>query len=494
MSNIDFAKLSVSACADALAKKEYSAVELVKAIAENVRKNDGEIRAFLKFDEESALAAAKESDARRAAGKILSPYDGIVIGVKDNIAVTGETISCASKILAPVKSPYDATAIAKLKNQGFIPFGRLNMDEFAMGSSCENSAFFPTKNPLDTSRVPGGSSGGSAAAVAAKFLPSALGSDTGGSIRQPASFCGTVGLKPTYGRVSRYGLVAFASSLDQIGPLSPNVEDAAVILDAISGHDPMDCTSLDQTGTNAAAAVRAGRDASLKGVKIGLPKEYYAASGLDSGVAKVFDEAIENLKKLGAEIVEVSLPHTEYAVAVYYIVATAEASANLARFDGIRYGDRKEAKDLVDTYFKSRGAGFGAEVKRRILLGTYVLSSGYYDAYYLRAQKVRTLIKRDFEEAFTKCDLLLTPVAPNLPFHFGEKSDPLQMYLSDIFTIALNLAGNCGVSLPGGVDPTTGLPVGIQLIAPNLGEEKLLTAAAIYEKQAFAFAPKAFGC
>ncbi len=494
MSKIDFAKLSIAACADALAKKEYSSEELVKAISENIRRNDDKIHAFLKFDEEAALRAAKESDARRASGKALSAFDGIPVGIKDNIAVTGETISCASKILAPVKSPYDATAVAKLKNQGFIPFGRLNMDEFAMGSSCENSAFFPTANPLDTSRVPGGSSGGSAAAVAAKFLPSALGSDTGGSIRQPASFCGTVGLKPTYGRVSRYGLVAFASSLDQIGPLSPCVEDAAIILDAVSGHDPMDATSLDLAGTRALAAVREMRDTQLKGMKIGLPKEYYASSGLDSGVAQVFEQSIENLKKLGAEIVEVSLPHTEYAVAVYYIVATAEASANLARFDGIRYGDRKAGRDLVDTYFKSRGAGFGAEVKRRILLGTYVLSSGYYDAYYLRAQKVRTLIKRDFEEAFKSCDLLLTPVAPNLPFHFGEKSDPLQMYLSDIFTIALNLAGNCGISIPGGVDAKSGLPVGIQLIAPSLAEEKLLGAAAVYEKQAFAFAGKVFGC
>jgi len=371
--------------------------------------------------------------------------------------------------------------IAKLKAKGIIPFGRLNMDEFAMGSSCENSAFQKTANPRDTTRVPGGSSGGSAAAVAAGFLPAALGSDTGGSIRQPAAFCGVVGLKPTYGRVSRYGLVAFASSLDQIGPLSSDVLDAAILLDLIAGEDPRDTTTLPGQGGGAADAVKEGlRAGSLAGVKVGLPREYFSHA-LEAGVGEVVRGAIEQVKRLGAEVVDVSLPHTASAVAVYYIVATAEASANLARFDGIRYGARKEARDLVDTYFKSRGAGFGAEVKRRILLGTYVLSSGYYDAYYLRAQKVRTLIRRDFEEAFKACDLLLSPVTPNVAFHFNEKSDPLQMYLSDIFTIALNLSGNCGISLPAGTDAATGMPVGVQLMAPPLAEPALLRSAAVLE-------------
>ncbi|MCQ2378292.1 MAG: Asp-tRNA(Asn)/Glu-tRNA(Gln) amidotransferase subunit GatA [Victivallaceae bacterium] len=495
MANVDFATLGVVSCAEALAQKKYSSRELVSAMLENIRRSDGRIHAFLNVDENAALAAADASDARRAAGAPLSDFDGVPIGVKDNISVEGETLSCAGKILAPVRSPYDATAITRLKSQGFIPFGRLNMDEFAMGSSCENSAFGPTANPLDVGRVPGGSSGGSAAAVAAKFVPAALGSDTGGSIRQPAAFCGAVGLKPTYGRVSRSGLVAFASSLDQIGPLAPCVEDAAAVFDAISGHDPLDCTSLELPGAKTLAAVRAvARTNPLSGMKIGLPGEYFGAGGISSGVAKVMDDAVAALRKLGADVVEVSLPHTEYAVAVYYIVATAEASANLARFDGIRYGDRKKGADLVDTYFKSRGEGFGAEVKRRILLGTYVLSSGYYDAYYLKAQKVRTLIRRDFEEVFRKCDLLLTPVTPDVAFRFGEKSDPLQMYLSDIFTIALNLAGNCGVSIPGGVDAETDLPVGIQLIAPDLAEDRLLAAAAAYEKNVFSFRPAPFGC
>ena len=467
--------------AEDLKNKKISSVELAKECFDKVDERDNTVKAFLSVDREAVLKAAEESDKRRAEGKALSDFDGIPVGIKDNIAVRGETLSCASKLLKPVVSPYDATAVARLRSSGIIPFGRLNMDEFAMGSSCENSAFQKTCNPCDTERVPGGSSGGSAAAVAAGLVPATLGSDTGGSIRQPASFCGTVGLKPTYGRVSRYGLVAFASSLDQIGPLSNSVSDAAALLDIMSGVDPMDSTSLNAEVPNTLAAALAGAESrSLKGVKIGLPEEYFS-SGLTGGVDKVMQNSIELVKKMGAEIVSVSLPHTKYAVAVYYIVATAEASANLARFDGIRYGDRKEAKDLIDTYFKSRGAGFGDEVKRRILLGTYVLSSGYYDAYYLRAQKVRTLIRRDFEEAYKKCDILLTPVTPNVAFKFGEKSDPLQMYLSDIFTIALNLSGDCGVSVPGGVDESTGMPVGVQFLAPALGEAKLLGAASAFE-------------
>lgn len=470
---------SLEQLAAGLAAGEFTAVELAQECLDRVAARDGSIKAFLEIDSEKVLTAAAESDARRAAGKALSAWDGIPVGIKDCIATAGERCSCSSKILEPVKSPYDSTAVARLRQAGFIPFGRLNMDEFAMGSSCENSAIQKTANPRDITRVPGGSSGGSAAAVAGGMVPAALGSDTGGSIRQPASFCGITGMKPTYGRVSRYGLVAFASSLDQIGPMTNSVLDSAILLDVMAGKDPRDSTSLAVPAGGFADAARAGRD--LKGMKIGLPKEYFQAPGMDPGVSAIMQESIEKVKSLGAETVEVSLPHTKYAVAVYYIVATAEASANLARFDGIRYGNRIEGRDLVETYFRTRGAGFGDEVKRRILLGTYVLSSGYYDAYYLRAQKVRTLIRRDFEEAAKVCDLLLTPVTPSVAFHFGEISDPLQMYLSDIFTIALNLAGNCGISVPAGVDKATGMPVGVQFLAPALEEAKLFRAAAAFE-------------
>ena len=463
-----------------LKRGEFTSCDIVDAALEAVKTRDAEIRAFLEVSAENALREAVAADARRKNGQPLSEWDGIPIGIKDNIAVKGERLSCASKLLAPVKSPYDATAIKNLRRFGFIPFGRLNMDEFAMGSSCENSAFRKTANPHDTTRVPGGSSGGSAAAVAAGLVPAALGSDTGGSIRQPAAFCGVVGMKPTYGRVSRYGLVAFASSLDQIGPLALSVEDAATLLSATAGADQMDSTCLDDPCADYVAAAREGANApSLAGLKVGLPEEYFA-SGCSADVAKVLDDTIEKIKALGATPVKVSLPHTKYAVAVYYIIATAEASANLARFDGVRYGDRREGADLIDGYFKSRGAGFGSEVKRRILLGTYVLSSGYYDAYYLRAQKVRTLIRKDFSDAFQSCDVMLGPVTPTVAFHFGEKSDPLQMYLSDIFTIALNLSGCCGLSLPAGTGEGN-MPVGVQLMAPELGEARLLRTAAALE-------------
>ncbi len=471
---------TVKGLAEQLAAGTVTSTEIVKECLARVAARDGEVKAFLEIDEANVLAAAAESDARRAAGKALSPYDGIPVGIKDCIAVKGERCSCASKLLEPVKSPFDSTAVARLKKAGFIPFGRLNMDEFAMGSSCENSAFQRTCNPLDTSRVPGGSSGGSAAAVAAGFVPAALGSDTGGSIRQPAAFCGITGVKPTYGRISRNGLVAFASSLDQIGPMTQNVEDAAILLDVMAGFDPMDSTSLPNPAGGWADAVRQAGD--LKGVRIGLPKEYFANEGLSPAVAKVMQDAVEKVRSLGAETVEVSLPHTKYAVAVYYIVATAEASANLARFDGVRYGARAESNDLLESYFRTRGEGFGDEVKRRILLGTYVLSSGYYDAYYLRAQKVRTLIRRDFEDAAKQCDVLMTPVTPAVAFRFGEKSDPLQMYLSDIFTISLNLAGACGVSVPAGTDPESKMPIGIQFMAPALEEARLLQTARCFEK------------
>ncbi|MDD3117932.1 MAG: Asp-tRNA(Asn)/Glu-tRNA(Gln) amidotransferase subunit GatA [Victivallales bacterium] len=481
--SIEVKTLTVAEAAALLAAGKVTAAQLCRAYLDRVQTVDGSVKAFLKCDAERIMAAAEAADQRRAAGTPRSPYDGIPVGIKDCIVTAGETCSCASKILAPVVSPYDATVVARLKAAGFIPMGRLNMDEFAMGSSTENSAYQRTANPWDITRVPGGSSGGSAAAVAAGEVAVALGSDTGGSIRQPAAFCGVVGVKPTYGRVSRYGLVAFASSLDQIGPLAHTVEDAAIILDTIGGHDPRDCTSLPEPDCGGlAAAVAAARNGDLKGVKIGLPEEYFASES-SAGVKAGVEAAIAVMKELGAEFVSVSLPHTKYAVATYYIIATAEASTNLARFDGIRYGARdQEAQDLTEVYFKTRGHGFGDEVKRRIILGTYVLSSGYYDAFYLRAQKVRTLIRRDFEAAFRQCDLLLTPVTPTTAFRFGEKKDPLQMYLADIYTIALNLSGNCGISIPAALEADSGMPVGIQLIGPALAEKQLFAVAARFEQ------------
>ena len=393
----------------------------------------------------------------------------------------GDPCTCASKILQGYTAPYDATVIARLRSAGAIPFGRLNMDEFAMGSSTENSAFQTTRNPWDVTRIPGGSSGGSAAAVAACEIPAALGSDTGGSIRQPASLCGCVGLKPSYGRVSRYGLVAFASSLDQIGPLARSTRDCAVLLNAIAGRDPMDSTSLDEATEDFTAEL--GRN--LKGVRLGIPKEYFV-DGMDARVKSTIEAAIQLCAENGAEIVELSLPHTEYAVSVYYIIATAEASANLARFDGVRYGRRaSQPKDLMDLYVRTREEGFGSEVKRRIILGTYVLSSGYYDAYYLRAQKVRTLIRRDFATAFEKADVIVCPTSPDVAFPIGERtSDPLKMYLADIFTIAANLAGICGISVPCGFvhEGESKLPVGLQFLGKSLAETRLLGIADAYER------------
>ena len=401
------------------------------------------------------------------------------VGVKDVIAVKGQPLNCGSKILDHFVSPYDATVIEKLKAAGAVVFGRLNMDEFAMGSSTENSAFQITRNPWDTSRIPGGSSGGSAAAVVADECVAALGSDTGGSIRQPASLCGCVGLKPSYGRVSRYGLVAYASSLDQIGCFAKDVRDAATVLGVIGGHDPRDSSSVPQPVPNYAA----GLTGNIKGLKLGLPKEYMIG-GLDPEVKRAVAAAVEQLAKLGAEVVEVSLPHTDYAIATYYIIATAEASANLARFDGIRYGTRVEGADPIELYGKTRGAGFGPEVKRRIILGTYVLSSGYYDAYYLRAQKVRTLIRNDFLKAFERVDAIVTPTSPTAAFKIGEKAaDPLQMYLMDIFTISCNLSGICGLVVPCGfTGPQPRLPIGLQLLGKPFGEETILRIAHAYEQ------------
>ncbi len=470
---------SVTELAALLRAGKLSSVELASALIARMKAVDGRVRAFNSFDEADALALARAADARRAAGQARGPLDGIPVGLKDVIAVAGQPLTCSSRMLANFVSPYDATVTRKLKDAGAIPWGRLNMDEFAMGSSTENSAFHPTANPWDLTRVPGGSSGGPAAAVAAGEAPVALGSDTGGSIRQPASFCGIVGLKPTYGLVSRYGLVAFASSLDQIGPFGRTVEDAAALLGVIAGHDPLDSTSYRAAVPDYGAELRRRPGP----WKLGVPKEYFG-EGLDAEVGDAVRAAIEHYRGTGCTIREVSLPvASEYAVAAYYIIATAECSSNLARYDGIRYGHRsKEATDAVDLYFQSRAEGFGAEVKRRIILGTHVLSSGYYDAYYLRAQKVRTLIRNDFLRAFTEVDALLAPVAPTAAFRQGEKSaDPLAMYLSDIYTISLNLAGLPGISVPCGFT-RGGLPIGLQVIGQPFQEAELLAIARAYEQ------------
>ena len=463
-----------------LAKRDVSAREAMQACLDRIQRVDNQIKAFISYDAADALAQADAADKALADGAKHEqrPLLGVPVAIKDVLAVKNQPMNCGSKILGKFISPYDATVIEKLKGAGAIVFGRLNMDEFAMGSSTENSAFQLTVNPWDTSRIPGGSSGGSAAAVVADEAIATLGSDTGGSIRQPAALCGCVGLKPTYGRVSRYGLVAFASSLDQIGSFTKDVRDTATILGVISGHDPRDSTSIPQPVTNYAAAL----DGNVKGLKLGLPKEYMIG-GLDPEVKAAVDAAVRQLQKLGAELVEISLPHTDYAAATYYIIAPAEASANLARFDGIRYGARVDGTDPIELYSKTRGAGFGAEVKRRIILGTYVLSSGYHDAYYLRAQKVRTLIRQDFLKAFEQVDAIVTPTTPTAAFKIGEKSDdPLQMYLSDIFTISCNLAGICGLSVPCGFMKSPKLPVGLQFLGKPFGEETILKIAHAYEQ------------
>ncbi len=473
-------QLTISELAARLAKREVSAHEAVQACLDQIARVDGKIHAFISHNGADALAQAEAADkllaqGGRDASRLLL---GVPVAIKDVIAVKNQPLNCGSKILGQFISPYDATVIEKLKAAGAIVFGRLNMDEFAMGSSTEHSAFGITRNPWDTTRIPGGSSGGSAAAVAADETIAALGSDTGGSIRQPAALCGCVGLKPTYGRVSRYGLVAFASSLDQVGTFTKNIHDAATMLGVIGGHDSRDSTSVPQPVPNYAAVL----DRKIKGLKLGLPKEYLVG-GLAAEVKTAMDVAVKLFEKLGAEIVEISLPHTDYAVATYYIIATAEASANLARFDGIRYGARVDGADPIELYSRTRGAGFGAEVKRRIILGTYVLSSGYYDAYYLRAQKVRTLIRNDFLKAFEKVDAIVTPTSPTAAFKIGEKSDdPLQMYLSDIFTISCNLAGICGLSLPCGFTKNPKLPIGLQLLGKPFGEEIILRLGHAYEQ------------
>ena len=468
---MDLCKLDILTAHKALINKEISALELTNAFLERIKKKDKEISAFLEVSEDQALKKAKEIDEMIAKGEKLSLLAGIPMAVKDNILVKGIKTTCGSKILENYNSPYDATCIKKLKEKGVVILGKTNLDEFAMGASTENSAFFPTKNPYDLDRVPGGSSGGSCAAVSADLCCFALGSDTGGSIRQPASFCGVIGLKPTYGTVSRYGLVAFASSLDQIGPITKTLKDAEIVFEVISGKDSLDSTSIDFQFSP--------KDIDLKNIKAGVPKEYLV-EGIDKEVKEAFTEAIEKAKKQGIKIEEISLPHTKYALSVYYLIATSEASANLARYDGIKYGFSSEkAKDLQEIYFQSRGRGFGKEVKRRIMLGTFALSAGYYDAYYLKAEKVRTLIKSDFLQAFKKVDIILTPVSPTLPFKLGEKiNDPLQMYLSDIFTVSASLAGLPALSVP--VAFKQNLPVGLQIIGKYFHENTILKVGRVF--------------
>ncbi|MBX9742524.1 MAG: Asp-tRNA(Asn)/Glu-tRNA(Gln) amidotransferase subunit GatA [Chthoniobacterales bacterium] len=466
--------LSIAESRRLLVAKKISPQELLQELEQRITQVNPQVKAYLSWDSEKASQEAASADLSK-------PLGGIPIGIKDAIVVKDAPAHSSSRILEGYLSPYDATVVSALRNAGAYPLGRLNMDEFAMGSSTESSAFHPTYNPWDLSRIPGGSSGGSAAAVAAGMAMATLGSDTGGSIRQPAALCGCVGMKPTYGRVSRYGLIAFASSLDQIGPLTHTVEDSALILNAIAGFDPHDSTSLKLPSEDFTAEI--GRD--LKGLRVGVPKEYFV-DGIEPEVRTSVEAAMKQLSSLGAELIDISLPHTKYAVSVYYIIVTAEASSNLARFDGIRYAHRTKTEgDLLSLYEKTRAEGFGAEVKRRIILGTYVLTSGYYDAYYLRAQKVRTLIRRDFDEAFKKVDVIVSPTSPEVAFSCGSKTaDPLKMYLADIFTIAANLAGICGLSLPCGFSEKhgTSLPIGLQLLGPSFAEKTLFRVAHAYEQ------------
>jgi aspartyl-tRNA(Asn)/glutamyl-tRNA(Gln) amidotransferase subunit A len=471
---VELTSLAVHEVQALIRSRQISPKEVLEALGQRIADVDPRIHGYLSHDLKRAISEAEEVDVRL-------PLGGVPISIKDVISVKGHPCGCASKILEGYVAPYDATVISKLRNAGAIPFGRVNMDEFAMGSSTENSAFGPTRNPWDVTRTPGGSSGGSAAVVAADEAFAALGSDTGGSIRQPAALCGRVGLKPTYGRVSRYGLVAFASSLDQIGPITKDVRDAALLMNVIAGPDKFDSTSLADQVPDFTEALEKG----VKGLKLGLPKEYFV-EGLDPEVEKTVRAAIANLESLGAEVIEISLPHTEFALSTYYIIAPAEASANLARFDGVRYGFRaKGTSGLLDHYGKTREEGFGQEVKRRIILGTYVLSSGYYDAFYLRAQKVRTLIRQDFATAFEKVDAIVCPTSPTPAFKLGERtSDPLKMYLADIFTLAANIAGICGISVPCGFLEEEGrkLPVGLQILGKELNESILLQVAYAYEQ------------
>jgi aspartyl-tRNA(Asn)/glutamyl-tRNA(Gln) amidotransferase subunit A len=469
--------LTLHELSEKLRKRNLSSLDLTEAVFQRIAATEDKVHAYITLCREKAFDQATRADVRLRREKDTSPLLGIPIALKDIFLTRGVRTTCASKMLKQFIPPYNSTTVTRLETAGAVITGKTNMDEFAMGSSNENSAFFTTRNPWSLGRVPGGSSGGSAAAVSADQCIAALGTDTGGSIRQPAACCGIVGLKPTYGRVSRFGVIAFASSLDQVGPMTKDVTDCALLLEAIAGHDPMDSTSVNAPVPNYSKEL----NPEIQGIRIGIPREYFV-SGMQPEVEKSVRTAIQLLEKNGAMVEEVSLPHTQYAVAVYYIVATAEASSNLARYDGMRYGHRSSAKDLTETYRLSRQDGFGPEVKRRIMLGTYALSAGYYDAYYLKAQKVRTLIKNDFDEVFKKCDAIITPTAPTTAFRIGEKTqDPLRMYLSDIFTISINLAGLPALSLPCGFDEN-GLPIGMQIIGKHFGESTILRVAYAYEQ------------
>jgi len=468
-------QVTISEASKLLKDKKISSVELVKEYLERISAAEPKLQALVTVTRDQALEQAKKADEAIAAGKA-GPLTGIPIVIKDNMCTRGIRTTCSSKILENFVPPYDATVVEKLNAERMVMVGKSNLDEFAMGSSTENSAFFPTRNPWDVSRVPGGSSGGSAVSVAAGEAVCALGSDTGGSIRQPAGFCSVVGMKPTYGRVSRYGLVAFASSLDQIGPLTQDVTDCALLMNAIAGHDKRDSTSVPEPVPDYTQSLKSD----LKGLRLGVPKEYYV-EGMQSGVASAIQNALKKLEELGASVEETSLPHTPYALAVYYIIAPSEASANLARYDGVKYGYSYEGDSMWDSMEKTRENGFGPEVKRRIMLGTYALSAGYYDAWYLKAQKVRTLIRQEFDAAFEKYDALITPTSPTVPFKIGEKmDDPLAMYLSDICTLPVNIAGVPGISVPAGF--SDGLPVGMQIIGKPFGEETMLHIAYAYEQ------------
>jgi aspartyl-tRNA(Asn)/glutamyl-tRNA(Gln) amidotransferase subunit A len=475
-------ELTAAELVERIKTKDVSAVEVVQASLDRIENINGNVGAFLRTYPDYALTRARQIDEQIASGVDPGPLAGLPIGIKDNICESIGKTTCASKILENYSPPYDAHVVEKLVRAGAVIVGKTNLDEFAMGSSTENSGLQRTYNPWDLERVPGGSSGGSASAVAARMVPVALGSDTGGSIRQPASLCGVFGLKPTYGRVSRYGLVAYGSSLDQIGPFANDINDIALLMNVLSGQDPKDSTSVPADYApvpNFVEQLHGG----VAGLKIGLPKEYYAQGGLDPEVRNATNQAIQVLKDLGAELVEISLPHTDYALACYYLIATAEASSNLARYDGIHYGHRTaNPTDILDVYFRSRAEGFGEEVKRRIMLGTYALSAGYYDAYYLKALKVRTLIKRDFENAFERVDVICCPASPTAAFKIGEKiQDPLTMYLSDIFTLSANLAGIPGLSVPCGFTRDT-LPIGLQILGKHFDEATMLRAACAYQQ------------
>jgi len=476
MGELGLEHLTIHEASERLAAGELTAVELTEAVLSRISGVDGEVKAYLTIQPEQAMEQARAADAARAVGE-KGPLLGIPLAVKDVLCTKEMPTTAGSRILEGFVPPYDATVVSRLREAGAVMPGKTNTDEFAMGSSTENSAYFTTHNPWDLSRVPGGSSGGSAAAVAAGECLAALGSDTGGSVRQPASLCGVVGLKPTYGRVSRYGLIAFASSLDQVGVLTKDVTDAAIILGVIAGHDQRDGTSMDLPVPDYTVALTGD----VRGVRVGVPEEYFI-DGLQPEVEEAVRSAVETLDALGAEVLPVSLPHADYALPVYYLIAPAEASANLARYDGVRYGLRSESENLDEMVKRTRGEGFGPEVKRRIMLGTYALSAGYYDAYYLKAQKVRTLIKADFDAAFDEVDVIVGPTSPTTAFRIGEKAeDPLQMYLSDVFTLSMNLAGICGVSLPCGFDGR-GLPIGMQLTGPAFGEGEVLRVAHAYER------------